>query len=118
MHPPNNSHNSTTTNRCYPDAMGRRHLLYLLYTSFARPPSSPPYFIVPPPPPPPPLLFRKGYCRETISHERAPSTLEEFKRLEEEKAGQRIGNRTVEKGKDGDTEVADTSKTGGSQSTK
>ncbi|MFS7963629.1 hypothetical protein Hanom_Chr08g00740641 [Helianthus anomalus] len=50
--------NSTTTNRCHPDAMGRRHLLYLLYTSFARPPSSPPYFTVPPPPPPP-LLFRK-----------------------------------------------------------
>ncbi|MFS7963632.1 hypothetical protein Hanom_Chr08g00740631 [Helianthus anomalus] len=56
-----------------------------------------------------------------ISHERAPSTLEEFKRLEEEKADQRVGNRTVEKGKDGDTEVADvgkTSRTGGSQSTK
>ncbi|KAI3688510.1 hypothetical protein L2E82_46133 [Cichorium intybus] len=92
--------------------MGRRHLLYLLYTSSVRPPSSTPYFTAPPPPPP--FLIRKGYSQEsskgnhadeTINHDRAPSTLEEFKRLEEEKASQGIASQTVEKAADGTMEA-------------
>ncbi|KAI7729941.1 hypothetical protein M8C21_031300 [Ambrosia artemisiifolia] len=91
----------------------RRQLLYLLYTSSARPPSATPYFIGPPPPP---FLFHKGYmhaksngnhvAHETINHERAPSTLEEFKRLEEEKASEGVVNQTVEKTEDGFMEAA------------
>ncbi|KAI3673822.1 hypothetical protein L6452_39952 [Arctium lappa] len=91
--------------------MGRRHLLYLLYTSSVRPPASTPYFIAPPP-----FLIRKGYSQEssskgnngheTMTHERAPSTLEEFKRLEEDKASQGVASQTVEKGKNGVVEAA------------
>ncbi|XP_024977249.1 uncharacterized protein LOC112514854 isoform X2 [Cynara cardunculus var. scolymus] len=90
--------------------MGRRHLLYLLYTSSVRPPASTPYFISPPP-----FLLRKGYSQEssskgkhddeTINHERAPSTLEEFKRLEEDKANQGVASQTVEKAEDGAIEA-------------
>ncbi|KAL4566776.1 hypothetical protein LXL04_030901 [Taraxacum kok-saghyz] len=92
--------------------MGRRHLLYLLYTSSVRPPSSTPYFISPPPPPP--FLLRKGYSQESskvnhgdesIHHDRAPSTLEEFKRLEEEKASQGVASQTVDKAEDGAMEA-------------
>ncbi|KAL7600560.1 hypothetical protein Lser_V15G20951 [Lactuca serriola] len=96
--------------------MGRRHLLYLLYTSSVRPPSSTPYFTAPPPPPA--FLIRKGYMSsqesskgnhihadETINHDRAPSTLEEFKRLEEEKASQGVASQTVEKAEDGAMEA-------------
>lgn len=36
-----------------------------------------------------------------MNHERAPSTLEEFKRLEEEKASQGVASQTVEKALDG-----------------
>ncbi|KAI3820504.1 hypothetical protein L1987_08052 [Smallanthus sonchifolius] len=122
--------------------MGRRQLLYRLYTSSARPPSYTPFFTETPPPPH--FLFRKirliqvelqrfgnhsfdnhvftitstefedpikksdysgrncfRICHErstgnhaadeTISHEKAPLTLEEFKRLEEEKASEPDG---------------------------
>ncbi|KAI3686200.1 hypothetical protein L1987_79873 [Smallanthus sonchifolius] len=94
--------------------MGRRQLLYLLYTSSARPPSSTPFFTATPPPPP--FLFHKGYSHETstgklaadgtISHEKAPSTLEEFKRLEEEKASEGVTSQTAEEGKAGVMEAA------------
>ncbi|KAK9050597.1 hypothetical protein SSX86_030433 [Deinandra increscens subsp. villosa] len=90
--------------------MGRRQLLYLLYTSAARPPSPTPYF--PPTPPPPPFLFRKPWnkhrhrhrkpCRRRQNrHERAPSTMEVFKRLEEEKASEEVASQTAEKAKVG-----------------
>ncbi|XP_071696250.1 uncharacterized protein [Rutidosis leptorrhynchoides] len=98
--------------------MGRRHLLYLLYTSSVRPPSSTAYFTSLPPPPP--FIIHKGYSHEssnashtdeTIIHERAPSTLEEFKRIEEEKeefkrpveekARQGVTSQTSEKARDG-----------------
>ncbi|KAD4386080.1 hypothetical protein R6Q59_009630 [Mikania micrantha] len=95
--------------------MSRRQLLYLLYTSSARPPSSFPYFTSTPPTPPP-FLFYKGYSHErstrnhavgeTIDHERAPSTLEEFKRIEEEKANQDADRQNVEKVKAGAMEAA------------
>ncbi|KAJ9567956.1 hypothetical protein OSB04_003922 [Centaurea solstitialis] len=89
--------------------MGRRHLLYLLYTSSVRPPASTPYFIAPPP-----FLIHKGFSQESSSkhedeipsHERAPSTLEEFKRLEEDKASQGVASQTVDKAEDGATEAA------------
>ncbi|KAI3825814.1 hypothetical protein L1987_07465 [Smallanthus sonchifolius] len=109
--------------------MGRRHLLYLLYTSSARPPSSPPYF--PAPPPPPPLLFHEGYRHESgegnhtdemIGHQRAPSTLEAFKRLKEEKASQLVARSTMEKATDGVTgdgsNDGNSPMTGDAQSTK
>ncbi|PWA46930.1 hypothetical protein CTI12_AA432190 [Artemisia annua] len=89
--------------------MGRRHLLYLLYTSSFRP-SSTPYLTVPLPPPPP-FCICKGYIHEssranhstdeTIDHQRAPSTFEEFKRLEEERASHGVASQTIEKAKDG-----------------
>ncbi|KAJ0924214.1 hypothetical protein HanPSC8_Chr05g0225651 [Helianthus annuus] len=101
--------------------MGRRQLLYLLCTSSARPPFAGPYFTAPPP-----LLFHKGYSQErsngnhvadeTINHERAPSTLEEFKRLEEEKeefkrlveekASEGVASQTVEAAEVGFMEAA------------
>nr|XP_043607945.1 uncharacterized protein LOC122579778 [Erigeron canadensis] len=95
--------------------MRRRHLLYLLYTSSVRPPSSTISFFNAPPPLPSPFLIHKVYSHEssqrthvddTISHERAPSTLEEFKRLEEEKASQGFASQTEEKAEDGFMEAA------------
>nr|KAJ0208419.1 hypothetical protein LSAT_V11C500229830 [Lactuca sativa] len=45
------------------------------------------------------------HADETINHDRAPSTLEEFKRLEEEKASQGVASQTVEKAEDGAMEA-------------
>ncbi|KAK1407004.1 hypothetical protein QVD17_38614 [Tagetes erecta] len=90
--------------------MSRRQFLYLLYTSSSRPPSFTPNFAAPPPS----LLFCKRYCHEstgshatddTINHERAPSTLEEFKRLEEEKANEGVVSQISDKVTDGAMEA-------------